>query len=136
MTISRWMALCCTPGHPTPLLNGVDGQHDGGQDAATPPSPPSQPGQGLGKTDTDSGGRDKKRARRDCHGEHFSNHPHRSSSDPDARLGPRSKVQDALLGFLGHVPMDNRHHLLVDSRMTLADGYGEQDAPPSRWWTL
>ena len=24
--------------------------------------------------------------------------------------------------------MDNRHHLVVDSRVTLADGYGKRDA--------
>ena len=110
------------------LLEGV-GPARASRNAATPPSPPSQPGQGLGKTtDTDSGGREKKRVRRDFHGKRLSNRTHGSSSDPDACLAHRGKAQGALLGFLGHVPMDNRHHLVVDSRVTLADGYGERDA--------
>ena len=29
--------------------------------------------------------------------------------------------------------MDNRHDLVVDSRVTLADGYGERDAAGKAW---
>ena len=110
-------------------LKSVDGQQDGDQDDSTPPTPPSQPVQGFGKTDRDSGGREKKkRAKPDFHGERLSNRTRRSSSDPDVRLARRSKAHPALLSFLGHVLMDNRHHLVVDRRVTLANGYGEREA--------
>ena len=61
-------------------------------------------------------------------GKRFSNSTHPSSQDPDARLARRSPSHSALLSFLGHVLMDHRHHLVVDSRLTLADGYGERAA--------
>ena len=112
-------------------LKPVDGQQDSGQNNSTPPSPPASPcqaGQGFGNTETASGGKQKQRASRDFHGERFSNSTHRSSTDADARLARRSKAHAALLSFLGHVLMDNRHHLVVDSRVTLANGYGERDA--------
>ena len=87
-----------------------------------------QPGQGFGTTDGDSGGREKRRASRDFHEMGFSNRTHRSSSDPDARLARRSKAHPVFLSYRGHLLIDNRHHLVVDSWMTLADGYGERNA--------
>ena len=57
-----------------------------------------------------------------------SNRIHRSSSDPDARLARRSKAHPVFLSYRGHLLIDNRHHLVVDSWMTLADGYGERNA--------
>ena len=92
-------------------LQPVDGRNKAVQDDTTAPS---QPGQGFGKTERDSGERRKKsRARQDFHGESFSTSPHRSSQDSDARLARRSKAHPALLSFLAHVLMENRHHLVV-----------------------
>ena len=107
-------------------LKPVDVQQEGSQSNATPPWPP---GQGFDPPETDSGGRQKrKRASRDFHGKRFSNRTHRSSTDADARLARRSQAHPALLSYRGHLLMDNRHHLVVDSRVTLADGYGEREA--------
>ena len=58
----------------------------------------------------------------------FSNLIHRSRSDADARLACRSKAHPALPSYRAHVLMDNHHDLVVDSRVTLADGYGERNA--------
>lgn len=109
-------------------LKAVDAQHHQGQDNSTPPAPPARPGQGFCNTETTSAGKQKKRGKPDFHGERFSNGAHRSTYDPDARLARRSTAHPALLSFLGHVLMDNRHHLVVDSRLTLANGYGERAA--------
>ena len=74
-------------------LKPVDGRQEGSQSNATPPWPP---GQGLGRPETDSGGRQKrKRASRDFHGKGFSNRTHRSSTDADARLARRSPAHPA-----------------------------------------
>ena len=82
---------------------------------------PAQPGQDFGTAETGSGGREQKKcATRDFHGTRFSNRTTRRSSSPDARLAHRSKAHAAFLGYRGHVLMDNRHHLVVDSRGRLA----------------
>jgi hypothetical protein len=51
-----------------------------------------------------------------------------SSTDPDALLARKFKAHPAQLSYRGHVLMENRHALVVDCRVTLADGYGERDA--------
>jgi transposase len=64
----------------------------------------------------------------DFHGEKRSNATHQSTTDPDARLDKKGKGRPAQLAYLGHVLMDNRHGLVVDTELTPADGYGERDA--------
>ena len=93
----------------------------GGQD--DPPPPPSGPGEGFGAP---KGG--KKRAKGDFRGVKLSNDTHRSSTDPEALLARKSKAHPALPSYRGHVLMDNRHDLIVNCRLTQADGYGERDA--------
>jgi transposase len=61
-------------------------------------------------------------------GEKRSNETHQSKSDPDARLYRKGHGQEAKLGYLGHVLMENRHGLIVNAMLTLADGTAERDA--------
>jgi transposase len=62
------------------------------------------------------------------HREKRSNETHRSTTDPDARLYRKSKGSEAKMSYLGHALMENRHGLLVDTMVTLADGTAERDA--------
>jgi transposase len=64
----------------------------------------------------------------DFHGEERSNETHQSTTDPDARLYRKSKGSEAKMSYLGHALMENRHGLLVDTMVTLADGTAERDA--------
>ena len=57
-----------------------------------------------------------------------SNDTHESSSDPDAQLYTKSKKAEALPSFMGHVLMDNRSKLAVDTRLTPASGKAERAA--------
>jgi transposase len=65
---------------------------------------------------------------RDFHGEKRSNETHASTTDPDARLYRKGPGQPAKLSYLGHVLMENRHALVVDTRLTLATGTAEREA--------
>src|SRR6266852_5111673 len=65
---------------------------------------------------------------RDFHGETRSNQTHASTTDPDARLYRKGPGQPAKLAYLGHVLMENRHALVVDTRLTLATGTAEREA--------
>jgi IS5 family transposase len=65
---------------------------------------------------------------RDFHGEKRSNQTHASTSDPDARLYRKRPGQAAKLAYMGHVMMENRHGLAVDTRLTVATGTAERDA--------
>jgi IS5 family transposase len=64
----------------------------------------------------------------DFHGKKRSNETHQSTTDPDARLYKKSKGSEAKMSYLGHALMENRHGLLVDTMVTLADGTAERDA--------
>jgi transposase len=61
-------------------------------------------------------------------GEPRKNDTHQSTTDPDARLYKKGVGRPAQLAYLGHVLMENRSGLIVDTRVTPADGYGERDA--------
>jgi len=65
---------------------------------------------------------------RDFHGEKRSNETHASTTDPDARLYRKGPGQPAKLAYLGHVLMENRHALVVDTGLTLATGTAERAA--------
>jgi hypothetical protein len=60
---------------------------------------------------------------RDFHGEKRSNETHVSTTDPDARLCRKGPGQPAKLAL-----MENRHALVVDTRLTLATGTAERAA--------
>jgi transposase len=62
---------------------------------------------------------------RKFHGEKRSNETHASNTDPDARLYRKSQGQEAKLCFIGHLLMENRNGLIVDTRLTQANGTAE-----------
>lgn len=64
----------------------------------------------------------------DFRGERRTNATHQSTTDPDARLYKKGVGRPAQLAYAGHVLMENRSGLIVDARVTRADGYGERDA--------
>jgi transposase len=65
---------------------------------------------------------------RNFHCEKRSNQTHASTTDRDARLYRKGPGQPAKLAYLGHVLMENRHALVVDTRLTLATGTAEREA--------
>jgi transposase len=78
--------------------------------------PPSEPPADAGNADVD------------FRGEPRSNTTHASTTDPTARLFKKAKGQEAKLCYLGHVLMENRHGLVVDTRLTQATGTAERAA--------
>ena len=83
-----------------------------------------RPKDGSGEPPT-GGGRN---AERDFHGEKRTNATHASTTDPDARLYRKSPGQAARLCHMGHLTMENRHGLIVETEMTPATGWGERAA--------
>jgi transposase len=61
-------------------------------------------------------------------GERRKNDTHASTTDPDARMYRKSDGHPARLVYMGHVLMENRSGLIVDTDVTPADGYGERQA--------
>ena len=64
----------------------------------------------------------------DFHGEKRVNDTHASITDPEARLYKKGKGKEAKLAYIGHVLMENRNGLAVDTRLTLATGTAEREA--------
>ena len=64
----------------------------------------------------------------DFHGERRSNATYESDTDPESRLAKKGKGKEAKLCFGANVLMDNREGLIVDVRLTPADGTWERDA--------
>jgi transposase len=79
-------------------------------------TPPDAPGGGGGNPMVD------------FRGQRRTNATHQSTTDPDARLYRKSDGRPAQLAYGGHLLMENRSGLIVDARVTPADGYGERDA--------
>jgi len=65
---------------------------------------------------------------RKFHKERRSNETHASTTDPDARLYRKSRGQEAKLSFIGHLLMENRNGLIVDARLSQANGTAEPEA--------
>jgi transposase len=64
----------------------------------------------------------------DFHGEKRKNQTHGSTTDLEARLFRKSKGSEAKLGYLGHVLMENRNGLLVQTFLSEANGRAEREA--------
>lgn len=64
----------------------------------------------------------------DFKGQKRKNDTHQSTTDPDARLYKKGKGKEAKLCYMGHVLMENRNGLIVDSRLTQATGMAEREA--------
>jgi len=64
----------------------------------------------------------------DFHGQTRSNDTHISSTDKEARLAKKAEGKEAKLCFGGHVLMENRNGLVVDTLLTQANGTAEREA--------
>jgi transposase len=84
-----------------------------------------KPKDGSGERPAAGGGRN---TERDFHGQRRSNDTPASTTDPEARLDRKGQGKEAKLCFIGHGLMENRHALLVDACLTLADGHAERAA--------
>jgi transposase len=73
--------------------------------------------------DHGSGGRN---AERNFHGEKRKNDTHFSTTDPDARLFRKGAGKEAKLCHMGHLMTENRNGLIVDARLTEANGTAER----------
>ena len=65
---------------------------------------------------------------RDFHAEKRSNATHASTTDPDAKLYRKGSGQPAKLSYMGHALMENRSGLVVQARLTQANGTAEREA--------
>jgi transposase len=63
----------------------------------------------------------------DFRGQRRRNDTHASTTDPEARLA-RVKGKESKLCYQGHVLIENRNGLVVNSRLTQASGYAEREA--------
>jgi transposase len=81
------------------------------KDGGDPPS-----GKGIG-------GRN---AERNFHGEKRKNDTHSSTTDPDARLFRKGAGKEAKLCHMGHLMTENRNGLIVDARLSEANGTAER----------
>ena len=64
----------------------------------------------------------------DFHDETRSNDTHSSTTDPDARLYRKGRGREAKLSYLGHVLMENRNGLVVETCVTQAQRHAERHA--------
>jgi transposase len=64
----------------------------------------------------------------DCRGERRINATPASTTEPAARLYTKATGQEAKRWYLGHVLMENRHGLVVETRVTQATGTAEREA--------
>ena len=82
------------------------------KDAAPTPPPPEDPGNPTVN----------------FHGEQRSNAMHASATDPEALFSRKGPGKEAKLNYLGHVLMENRHGLAVQTELTPAMGPAEREA--------
>jgi|SRR5580693_59424 transposase len=64
----------------------------------------------------------------DFHGEKRRNDTHQSTTDPEALLAKKGAGKEAKLSYTGHVLMENRHGLVVNTQVTQATGTCEREA--------
>jgi transposase len=76
-----------------------------------------------GNDDLPGGGRN---AAGNFHGQQRTNDTHASVTDPEARLYKKTHGTPAKLCYLGHATSENRHGLVVDARVSEANGYAER----------
>ena len=62
------------------------------------------------------------------HGEKRRNQTHRSTTDPEAMLFRKSRGSESKLSYMGHVLMENRNGLVVDTRLTKSTGKAERES--------
>ena len=64
----------------------------------------------------------------DFKGRKRTNETHQSKTDPDAKLATKSDKVGAIPAYMGHVLTENRNGLVVDTRLTEANGTAEREA--------
>lgn len=64
----------------------------------------------------------------DFKGQKRTNDTHESTTDPDSRLYTKSKKAGAIPCYMGHALTENRNGLVVDTRLTTANGTAEREA--------
>jgi transposase len=67
-------------------------------------------------------------AERNFRGEKRTNDTHSSTTDPDARLFRKAAGKEAKLCHMGHLLTENRNNLIVDARVTEANGTAERES--------
>jgi transposase len=63
----------------------------------------------------------------DFRGTRRTNETHESKTDPEAKLLRKGMGREAKLSFMGHALMENRHGLLMDLRVSPANGTAERE---------
>ncbi len=61
------------------------------------------------------------------HGQQRKNDTHQSTTDPEAKLYRKGPGKEAKLSFMGHVVVENRNSLIVQTAFTQATGTAERD---------
>jgi len=64
----------------------------------------------------------------DFKGQKRTNDTHESKTDPDAKLATKSSKAGAIPAYMGHALTENRNGLVVDTRLTEANGTAEREA--------
>jgi hypothetical protein len=64
----------------------------------------------------------------DFKGHKRTNETHESKTDPDAKLATKSSKAGAIPAYMGHVLTENRNGLVVDTRLSEANGIAEREA--------
>jgi hypothetical protein len=64
----------------------------------------------------------------DFRGQKRTNDTHQSKTDLDAKLATKSSKAGAIPAYMGHVLTENRNGLVVDTRLTQANGTAEREA--------
>ena len=77
--------------------------------------------------DDEPGGGGRNQAR-DFHGETRGNDTHASSTDPEAKLYKKSPGATAKLCYMGHAVSENRHGLVVEVKVSEANGTAERSS--------
>ena len=78
--------------------------------------------------DTGHGNRSGRNDSIDFHGKFLKNDTHVSKTDPESRLYRKGKGKESKLCYMGHVLMENRNGLIVDTHLSQATGTSERDA--------
>ena len=88
----------------------------GNDDSTSLPPPPSSAGDGGGSNPSV-----------DFRGSTRSNETHESKTNPESRLYKKASGVASKLSFMGHAMMENRNGLVIDARLSEADGTAERD---------
>jgi transposase len=84
------------------------------------------PKDGGGSPSGKGGGGKSRNTERDFHGQKRKNDTHSSTTDPDARLFRKGAGKEAKLSHMGHLMTENRNGLIIDARVTAANGTAER----------